>query len=173
MKYKTKYLNLKRGTAIHNLILVPMAQITTEDLQQLSKISNNRKIMSNIGSGKTWDLDYLVKLKNRDIQDRKNNIRYYQFYVKQNSSVVGYVSLRPLENYKELQIRIFVYPLNKGYGKETIKLLLLKYHSLLAVVREDNIASNNLFKSWDKKNKYIYYSGKKHFIYYKNLQEKN
>jgi hypothetical protein len=138
-----------------------ISEISNEETEQLINITKHD--MSKIGTGKTWNIEYVNSLK-------VHAKGYYNWIaINTNNDVIGYVGIRPFKDFgsKARQIRIFVWPTGKGYGSSILKELSIIYKGQLhAIVSKDNIASNKLFlkNGWMKiTEKFMY--GRVHIIY--------
>jgi hypothetical protein len=91
---------------------VPIHKINDNQLDQLLKLTMNRKLMKGIGIGDIWDKNHLLKM----ITDSKNeediddiDKKYFDWFVihkysinnnLNNNYVLGYVGMRPMTKYK-------------------------------------------------------------------------
>jgi ubiquinone/menaquinone biosynthesis C-methylase UbiE len=140
-----------------SVTLTRLQDVTLEDKLALIDITKNEEIIKFIGTGKVWDMEYVNNL----IDDAT----HFNWIIKYNNVVAGYVGLRPLKGKVGLQIRIFVNLPGKGIGKAALKLVeALSNTTLWAVVLPDNTPSNALFKSWQFVNQEKIY-GHIHNIY--------
>ena len=139
------------------LLLIEYAN--ESQLEGLFKIANIPGTMERIRHGEKWDMEYLRDLQRQSKSDASTFLpperKYYHWLVIDEGIVVGYISIRPMNNsYRlgdgEQQIRIFIYPMGKGYGFRTIKSLLVSYKYLVrkfrlwSVVDVSNQPMNNL-----------------------------
>lgn len=151
-----------------------------EDLQNLSIITSVKNIMGKIGKGGTWDFQYLKKISNSAKTEILNK-KYYDWIVKRGSKVVGYVSIRPLDDVKipgikssEPQIRILIGEQGQGYGIRALAAAVREYWRLIgkrvkiwAVVKVENRPSVKFFESkagW-KKERSMNVFGANHILY--------
>ena len=144
---------------------VPLHKINDNQLNELLKLTTDKKLMLGIGLGKIWDKDHLLKIilesKNDENLD-DNNKKYFDWFVihkhsiNDNKSLIGYVSLRPMTKYNNFEInendmqgRILTIP-SQGYGYnialKLVEITKMLNKTLYGVVHEDNIISQGLLK---------------------------
>ena len=171
--FSKNYLEWEYNTAIKPIFsqieFVQLHKINDNQLNELLKLTTDKKLMLGIGLGEKWNKDKLLKM----ILDSKNeeNIdayskKYFDWFVihkysiNDEKSLIGYVSLRPMIKYtinnKQLKIdnndmqgRILTIP-SQGYGYnialELIKIVKKLNKRFYGVIHEDNTLSQGLLK---------------------------
>ena len=109
------------------------------------------------------------------VQRRLQSFLYKDFFdshfyqIKESNQIVGYIWITSVNNYRtpfigkiyyELTLIININHRNKGYGAQAINDICLLHPNLVALVRYENLISNNLFKKYSAEGGY---SIKKYF----------
>lgn len=194
-----KYIN-----ATNPLKLTLIEKATENDLKQLSVITTNKSDMKWIERGDIWDYEKLTNLANTAREEMKSrgnettdrfegnrrnetmNKKYFDWVVSIGDRVVGYVSIRPI-NQKlfssiktikgiklgDPQIRILIGEKGQGYGSKSLVRATREYWrvagsrvKIWALVKITNKASISLFtKAGWQKYPQVTIHGDKHFVF--------
>lgn len=133
-KYKNKYMNLKKniemeGGKINKIKIIPMYQMTDDDIMKFEKITQDRDTMKTIGSGNIWDKKYIKELIEHSKMDETNDKqKYYHYVIKDGKNrIIGYVGMHPMfkPNDDELQVRYFISPKHRGKNYATKAVIMM------------------------------------------------
>lgn len=167
-----------------NLRLLEFA--SPDMLKELSILTMKDENMGYLRYGDIWNYDYIMELQKQSTNDCEllPSVRsYYHWLIldDETQKTIGYISVRPM-NYgfgistDQHQIRLFIDPKGKGYGKKAIQSLLVNYKcitgkdTLWSVVDINNIPMNNLMASakWLLIKSHISFNDKLYNIYRNN-----
>ena len=133
-----------------NISLFPIDRADRTDLIALSEIGTLPEIYNNIGRKMPWDYDHVRDLRDRAIEDKRNNYtKYLHWLILLNDLVVGYIGIHPTPSEREYpgsQVRYFVSPYHSGKGiaTEALKQLpskLPRNYDLWSFILPTNVAS--------------------------------
>lgn len=183
------------GNTLH---LIPLYNLSPIQIKLFSKITNDVKIMKNIGVGKTWSInDIKTFMKDEKMEARKPIFerRYYSFVLLKNNIPIGFISGRKNKSLlhgnnstkNDLLLRLFICDIEvgRGYGTKIIELFIKTYSGIIkkysriggnskvvlySDIHPDNIASIKIHE----KNGFIFTEMKKYpnGVEYKRFHKK-
>ncbi len=114
-------------------------KLNMDDVEALTKIVRDEKIMKNISNGKIWSINRINKFIQWNMNDK--NDPYFGIFIR--AKLIGIIGMYDTNN-----IRIFINKSGKGYGSESVSAYIkhMNLDEVYARIDDDNIVSRHMFE---------------------------